>query len=98
MIKATGTWIVLEDPREKLPESSIKLLDSTKNDMLQEAESVEGNILTILSVGERVLDSKIVEGKKAVLDPRMPLAILAIDDIQEEFVLVAQENQIMGVL
>jgi hypothetical protein len=97
-MKATGTWVVLEDPREKLPESKIELLDGTKDAMRQDADNIESNILTIVSVGERVLDSKIVEGKKALLDPRMPVAILAIDDLEEEFVLVAQENQIMGVL
>jgi len=97
-MKATGTWVVLEDPREKLPESKIELLDGTKDAMRQDADNIESNILTIVSVEERVLDSKIVEGKKALLDPRMPVAILAIDDLEEEFVLVAQENQIMGVL
>tara|TARA_R110002020_G_scaffold165581_2_gene353071 strand:+ start:2991 stop:3284 length:294 start_codon:yes stop_codon:yes gene_type:complete len=97
-MKATGTWVVLEDPREKLPESKIELLDGTKDAIRQDADNIESNVLTILSVGERVLDSKIVEGKKALLDPRMPVAILAIDDLEEEFVLVAQENQIMGVL
>jgi hypothetical protein len=101
MFKATGTWIALIDPREKQASKPIvQLLDETKDRMSQDESNIKTNILTIHSVGSLVKDNRFTEGAKVVVDPRMPVAIIALDDrpkLEAEYVLVVQENQIMMV-
>ena len=101
-MKATGTWVVLKDPREKKEESVIQLLDETKDRIAKDTDNIQTNILEVLSAGEHCKDSKLfVEGVKVIIDPRMPVAVINIEQDEskeEKFVLVVQENQIMIVL
>ena len=101
-MKATGTWVILKDPREKQEESIIQLLDETKDRMAKEADNIQTNILEVLDAGDHCRDRALFEeGAKVVLDPRMPVAVINIqeDESKEnEYVLVVQENQVMLVL
>jgi len=101
-MKATGTWVVLKDPREKKEESVIQLLDETKDRIASDTDNIQTNMLEVLSAGEHCRDSKLfVEGAKVILDPRMPVAVINIEEDEEKddnYVLVVQENQIMIVL
>ena len=101
-MKATGTWVILKDPREKQEESIIQLLDETKDRMAKEADNIQTNILEVLDAGDNCRDRALFEeGAKVVLDPRMPVAVINIQEDEskeDEYVLVVQENQVMLVL
>lgn len=98
-MKATGTWVILKDPREKQEESIIQLLDETKKRMQEESEDLNTNILEVVSAGEHCRDKELFKpGSKVILDPRMPVAVINTSENEEEFVLVVQENQVMMVL
>ena len=101
-MKATGTWVVLKDPREKKEESVIQLLDETKDRIARDTNDIQTNILEVLSAGDHCRDLRLFEeGAKIILDPRMPVAVINIEEDKEkddEYVLVVQENQIMIVL
>lgn len=101
-MKATGTWVVLKDPREKKEESVIQLLDETKDRIAEDTDNIQTNILEVLSAGEHCKDKMLFEkGAKVIIDPRMPVAVINTQEDhskEEEYVLVVQENQIMVVL
>lgn len=104
-MQATGTWIVLKDPRILKTPSDIILLDSTKKANEQDDSGIPTNILEVLSVGDLVRDPKIKDsvGKKVLVDPRMPMALVYLEDKKEKnevvpMAIVVQENQIMLVL
>jgi len=100
---ATGTWVILKDPRKKEEESVIHLLNETKDRIAQEKSSeLTTNILEVVSAGEHCRDLKLFKlGAKVILDPRMPCAVINIEeneDKEDDYVLVVQENQVMMVL
>jgi len=104
-MQATGTWIVLKDPRKLETPSEIILLDSTMKAIEQDDSGIPTNILEVISVGELVRDASIKGsvGKKVLVDPRMPMALVYTEDKKSkndivEMVIVVQENQIMMVL
>lgn len=97
---ATGTWVILKDPREKKVESLVELLDETKDRIAEEqSDTLSHNVLEIISVGPHVRDRDLMlESGKVAVDPRTPVAMIATDKDKDEHVLVVQENQIMMVL
>jgi len=100
---ATGTWVLLKDPREEQQESVIQLLDETKDRIAQDrSDDLNTNILEVISAGEHCRDIKLFEpGAKVILDPRMPCAVVNVEeneDKEDKYVLVVQENQVMMVL
>jgi hypothetical protein len=104
-MQATGTWIVLKDPRKLKKPSDIILLDSTKESMSIDSDAIPTNILEVLSVGELVRDTQLKDsvGKKVIVDPRMPPCLVALEDKKDkddfvEMVIVVQENQILMVI
>lgn len=97
---ATGTWVVLKDPREKKADTIIELLDETKDRLAQEdSDTLSHNVLEVLSVGPHVRDRDLIlEKGKVAVDPRTPVAMISTDKDGDEYVLVVQENQIMMVI
>ena len=100
---ATGTWVILKDPREKEEDNGIILLDETKNRIAQKtSEELTTNILEVVSAGRHCKDLKLFKtGAKVILDPRMPCAVINTEmheDKEDDYVLVVQENQVMVVL
>ncbi len=96
-MKATGTWIALLDPRKPKKEKPLIHLSKEAKASLEEdqIDEIKTNILEIHSVGERVLDKSIVKGSKAIVDPRIPFAV--VHDTDEKAYLMIQENQVMMV-
>ena len=101
-IKATGTWIVCKDEREKaMPESDILLLDSTVKQIKHDTARINTNILEVLSVGPLVQDPNIRELKEGALisvDFRILPGIVPLDREESEMGIVLQENQVMFIV
>ena len=97
---ATGTWVILKDPRERKADSVIELLNETKDRIAEEeSDTLSHNVLEIISVGPHVRDRDLMlKAGKVAVDPRTPVAMIATDKDKDEHVLVVQENQIMMVL
>jgi hypothetical protein len=101
-VQATGTWILCEDERPKMkPDTDILLLDSTVKQMKNDTETIQTNILKVVSVGLLVRDENLKAlkpGDLIAVDFRAQVAIMPVDRQESAFVLVVQENQIMFIV
>lgn len=99
-MEATGTWVILKDPRKtRLEETSLVVLSEATKREIAEEEALKTNQLEILSVGELVKDKKIKVGKLACVDTRVPFLLIPEDPnaVPVVNVIVVQENQIFAV-
>lgn len=101
-IQATGTWILCEDERPKSkPDTDILLLDSTVKAMKNDTETIQTNILKVVSVGPLIRDEYLKAlrpGDSIAVDFRAQVAIMPVDRQESAFVLVIQENQVMFII
>ena len=97
--KATGTWVALEDPREKKQESQIYIPDEVKQRELEDPNMIKTNILTIHSAGAGAVkqESRLQPGRQVVVDPRAGFLVTAIDEVKEEYLIVVPYNQLVMV-
>ena len=102
-VQATGTWVILEDPRPKEKKENIVHLLKETSEYMAEQKLAQRVFHTVLSVGPNCADKRLKTGSVVVVDPRMPGVLVAVNEIEknsdvDEVVAVVQENQIIMIV
>lgn len=100
MVQATGTWVLLKDPREKKAKLDLIVPSQYKESQAERELETISHILDVVSVGDLVRDPHLKIAKTVMIDTRAQFTAIntAKQGEDEEFVIVLQENQIVAVL
>ena len=98
---ATNNWIILEDPRPPKNEKSDLIVvpaSAVEFRAHKAQQALDKTYHKVLKVGPLVQDKHILPGCHVVVDPRIPGALLAINEDNDEVVAYVQESQVILVI